>query len=159
MTKVASSQNLAIVELDVTVEAAAYATGDLIGGKLSLALPDWFATGAAGFLIQSVSVVDQAKQSVALDIVFFNADPSGTTFTENAALDIADADMAKIAGYAQVLSYAAFNDNSFGQAQNLAIPVATVEDGQTLYAAIVSRGAPTFAATTDVKLRVGILKF
>lgn len=157
-TKIAQSQESATLEVDVTVEAAAYAAGDLIGGKLSITVPPWAAGGGAGFLIQSVAVVDQAKQSAALDVLFFNEDPSATTFTENAPLDVADGDMGKIVGFASLSVYTALNDNSFGLIGNLALPCVLAAGGSTLYAAIVSRGAPTFAATTDVKLRIGLVR-
>ena len=153
-TRIADSQESAVLEADLTVDTSAYAAGDLIGAKLSITLPAW-ATGKRGFLIQSVSLQDLAKQSAAIDVLFFHADPSGTTFTDNAALDVADADVASIAGFAQLLTYSNFNDNGYAQAGNLALPV--VVDGSTLYACLVSRGTPTYAAS-DLKLRVGIVR-
>ncbi len=155
-TRSAGTQDSAVLEVDLTVDTNAYASGDLIGAKLSLTVPPWAAGDTAGFLIQSVSLKDLAKQNAAIDVVFFHADPSGTTFTDNAALDVADADVSKIAGFAQVLTYASFNDNSYAQAGNLAIPV-VMPAGATLYACLVSRGTPTYAAS-DLSLRVGIVR-
>ena len=145
---------MAVLEVDLTVDTNAYASGDLIGAKLSLTVPYWQAGDTTGFLIKSVSLKDLSKQNAAIDVVFFHANPSGTTFTDNAALDIADADLANVAGFAQVTTYASFNDNSYGQASNLALPV-IMPAGATLYACLVSRGTPTYAAS-DLSLRVGI---
>lgn len=134
-----------------------YASGDLIGAKLTL-IPA--VSGGLAGVIRAVSLVDQAKQNAAIDILFFDDDPSGTTFTNNAAIDIADADMTKLVGFAQIPAtsgYAAFNDNNLGQAQNLFIPF-VLDDGKALYAALVSRGTPTFAATTDLSLNVLVEK-
>ena len=135
------------IEQAVTVEAAAYATGDLVGGKLTLS------SSAFGGLIQSVAITDLAKQSIAKDVVFFDTNPDGTTFTENSALDIADADLVNVLAVVTVVDWFSFADNSIGQALNLAIPFVNTP----LYAAIVERGAPTYASTSDLTIRVGLL--
>ncbi len=145
------------IDEQLTVQAAAYASGDLVGGLIRLdnCNPDNTGRRDAGGLIQSVAIADLAAQNITKDVVFFDSNPDGTTFTENAALDIADADLLKIIGVAQVSSWFSFNDNSMGQAVNLAIPFAIA--GAPLYAAIVERGAPTYASTADLHIRVGIL--
>lgn len=140
-----------------TVDTSAYAAGDLIGGKLSFDLS--FFKGGPSLLIQSALLVDEAKQSAAIDIVLWDSNPSGTTFTDQAALDIADADVPKIVGIIPFSFYSAFADNGIGWAGNLAMPlrVDPTLASPTLYAALVSRGTPTFAAATDVTLRLGFI--
>lgn len=120
----------------------AYSAGDLVGGKLTLA--DVFLNGAKEPFLTSITVQDLTKQNAALDIVFFDADPAATTFTNNAALDIADADLPKVIGYAQVVDYASFNDSSVGCVSGLAMAIRPT--ASTLYACIVSRGTPTYGA-------------
>ena len=147
-----------VVEEALTVDTNAYATGDLIGGKITLenaALIDNLnpTTG----IIQSVVITDLAKQSVALDVVFWDTDPSNTTFTDNSALDISDTDLPNLIGVASVTSWFAFNDSSAGQALNLSIPFQVARNQHAIYAAIVSRGAPTYGAS-DLTLRVGIFQ-
>ena len=155
MTGTADSGLQFYIEATPTVDTAAFATGDLIGAA---AIELSGATGGNeihGGMIQSVIVTDLAKQSAALDIVFFDADPSNTTFTENAAFDPDDADILNIIGVAAITDWKAFNDSSVGQALNLAIPF-VADTKNKLYAVIVSRGAPTYGAS-DVTLRVGVL--
>ena len=84
--------NVWVIEQAVTVQAAAYATGELVGGKLTLAGPFI----KYGGLIESVIITDLAKQSIGKDVVIFDANPSNTTFTENSALAIADADLVNV---------------------------------------------------------------
>ncbi len=138
---------------------APYASGDLIGGKLTL-------TDAARFgdklrpgtgIIQSVILTDLAKQSADLDVVFFDSDPSATTFTDQAALDIDDADLVKIIGVASVTSWAAFADNSAGQLLNVGLAF-DLGQATSIFAAIVSRGTPSFASESDLRLRTFILQ-
>lgn len=138
------------------VVAAAYATGDLIGTKITLAEATQEArTG----VIMSVVLVDQAKQNAAVDVIFFGADPSATTFTDNGALDMADADALNICGGVKIAAtdYFDFADNSFANPAAKAI-VFKLALGQTLFAALVSRGSPTYVAASDLQLSVGILQ-
>jgi hypothetical protein len=133
----------------VTVDTSIYASGDLIGAKLTLSNFFQFNNVAT---LQGVVLVDQAKQSAALDIIFFGANPSGTTFTDNAALDVADADMSKILGAVNVLSanYYALNDNSIAVVKDINLKLKGT--ASTVYACLVSRGTPTYAASTDLVL-------
>lgn len=139
----------------IAPNSTAYASGDLIGGKLSLTGLVPYKGGRA--LISSLALSDLAKQNAAIDIVFFNADPTGTTFTNNSALDVADADLPKIAGYFSITAsdYASFNDNSVATVK----PAISLDTNGTsvVYAAAVSRGAPTYASATDLQLKVHTL--
>lgn len=149
-----------VLENTPTIQAAAYATGELIAPLITFSDPFGFDTGYGynnDMLIQDVIVTDLGMQSVNLDIVFFDTNPSNTTFTLNAAFDIHDTDLLNVVGIAHVTDWSDFSDNSVGQALNLEIPAA-IANAASLYAAIVSRGAPTYASTTDLTLRVKALK-
>lgn len=145
-------------QVALTVQAAAYATGELIGGKNTLVGAGRFKNGTG--VIQSLTLVDQANQKVPIDLVVFNADPSNTTFTENGALDVADADMAKITGVISILAsdYVSFADNAVASRQGIGQVFQSTEADGDLYFALVSRGAPTYAATTDLIIKFGILQ-
>ena len=136
-----------------TVSAAvAYAAGDSVGGKITLANAIPISAGRG--TIEAVILTDLAKQDAALDILFFNDDPSGTTFTDNAAFDLADADIGKYAGHVSLVAanYSSLADNSVAVLRNVGLPFKLA--GTTLYAHIVSRGTPTYAAVGDITLRV-----
>jgi hypothetical protein len=158
-TRHANRSNLVRVDAaGLTVDTSAYAAGDLVskGGAVLTFDLGAFGKGAGG-LIQSARLVDQAKQQVPLDLVLFDSNPSNTTFTDNAAFDVADADMDKVIGLVRLVDYCALNDNAFALASNLALDFALKGDGSTLYGALVSRGAPTYVAATDLALQLGIL--
>lgn len=138
-----------------TVSASpAYTAGDSIGGKISLAS----AVRAAGLggTINSITVTDKGKQSAPIDVVFFNADPTNSTFTDNGALTIHDTDLLTIVAVVPIVSWSAFADNSVGYANGLGIAF-KIATGTTLYACLVNRGTPTYTATTDIQVTVGIL--
>jgi hypothetical protein len=146
-----------VVTASPACDTAAYAAGDLIGGKLTLSSVVPITAGSG--IIHSVVLADQANQKSKIDVVFFNSDPSGTTFTDQAALDVADADLLKIVGVITIETfyYIAFADNAVATktSSGLVFKLAT---GTTLYACLVSRGTPTFAAATDLQLSVKILQ-
>lgn len=128
----------------VAVNTDAYAAGDLVGAKLTLA--EAYPIEAKEPYLHSITVQDLDKQNVELDFVFFDSDPSGTTFTNNSALDVADADLPKILGFATITAsdYCDFADSSVGSIGNIGL--ACKPTVNTLYCAIVSRGTPTYSA-------------
>lgn len=157
MTGTAHSQMLRYVEATPTIDTSAYAAGDLIGSaviELENAVGGDTGSALVGGLVQSVVVTDLSKQSANLDVVFFDADPTNTTFSDNDAFDPDDADILNIFGTAAVIDWSDFNDNSEGQTLNLAMPF-VLDSGSSLWAVLVSRGAPTYSATA-LTLRVGV---
>ena len=91
--------------------------------------------------------------------MFFDSNPSATTFTNNAALDIADSDIDRIIGVVSVAAtdYAAFSDNSVATVKGIAMPYQCVEDEGTVYVAFVSRGTPTYALR-ELSCSIGTLQ-
>ncbi len=139
--------------LALTVDTDIMASGDNIGGKLSLDLSILSQTRGAMFL-DNIMIADRAKQSADMDMVLFKSDPSGSTFTNNLAQTIVDADIDKIIGVVPITAHHVFVDNSVSRAVNLdlGLKLAAVQASLTLYAALVARSTPTFAATTDLSL-------
>ena len=137
----------------------AYASGDLMGGKLTFtnALRSGVGTG----YLAGVNVSDLAAQAVDLDIVIFSANPSATTFTDQAAFDIADADIGKVVAVINLGSSSrfAFNDNSVHMIGSLFFPLragSSAGPAGTLYGAVVARGAYTAATAADIVVTLGI---
>lgn len=146
-TQITLDQNKAplVVSVTPTLDTGAYATGDLMGGKLSVAGAA-SASGGSGKIL-SVVVVDDDKQLGALTIQCFAADPTNTTHTDQAAFAPADADLATAIASVDVLStdYQSYSTNSVASRYNLNIPY-DLATGTTLYCDLVSRDAKTYAA-------------
>lgn len=139
--------------ITVTCSTAAYTAKDNIGGLMNLALPKGHQAG----IVQTLTLSDAAAQSKEIDVVFFNANPSATTFTDNAALDIDDTDLKRICGIATVTAsdYKAFNDN-VAASINPSIAF-RLNNTSVLYFAMVDRGAYDAAATTDLGLTLQVI--
>lgn len=129
----------------------AYTAGDAIGGLMTF-------TAACGLgtvqgEVRGVTIWDLTKQGADIDLIIFSANPSGTTFTDNAALDVADADLSKIAAVVQVTTDSAYADNGISQAKNLSYEFPCTAAG-TFYAAMVARGTPTYTGTTELTVQI-----
>lgn len=138
-----------------SISTSAYADGDLIGTKLTFTAALRSSGGASGAL-QSATLTDLAAQNAAIDLILFNADPTSTTFTDNAAFDIADADLSKVVARVAFTAsdYFSFADNSVAQVDSLGLGLSG--PSRDLYGALVSRGTPTYATASDLTVRIAV---
>lgn len=142
---------------NVGADGAAYASGDLIGDQSPITLAAARVSGGSG-IIHSITIKDLSKQNAALKVVIFDSNPSGTTFTDNAALDVADADIDKIIGWVDIAAadYISFADSSVAHIKGLSIPF-LASGSVNLYFCIISNGTPTYVAD-ELSIAFGILQ-
>ena len=139
------------------VAGGAYAAGDFVGTKITLAN-----AARGGFFSGYIdTVVLTCKTSIngPFDIVFFDTDLAVTTVTDNGAKTLDDADVGKVVGVAHCNDVTVLGTGGSGasihQAVNLGIPFFLPAWGTSLYAFIVVGFAPTIAAS-DLDLTVSI---
>lgn len=134
----------------VGVNTTAYADNDLVGELITLPV------GKSG-LIQTLTLQDLTAQNAALEVYVFDTYPGSTTFTNNSALDVADADLPSICAQFSVgaSDYLSLADNSVATVKGLALPY--VAQNGNLYVALRSAAAtPTYAAN-ELSLTFGLL--
>lgn len=136
------------LSLAPTLDTNAYATGDLMGAAILSV-----AANASKLKLNAIVVTDLAKQSAAFDIIFLKGAITTTTLTDNAAADIDDVDLPLVIGAVSVPAgaYFALNDSSFAVVKDINLNLELT--GSTLYALLVSRGSPTYAAA-DMTIRL-----
>jgi hypothetical protein len=152
-----TSPNAAVTVLPTmgTQTSGAYAAGDFVDGKLTLAniVP---VAGGSG-VIQAVKVFSKSPQVGAIYwVALFNADPTGTTIADNGVGSIVDADMTKQIGVAVCEQVGPVTANSTHQAIGLGMPF-KLPSGTTAYAAVITAGAITQTSTSDMILVVDVL--
>lgn len=127
----------------------AYATGNCIGTLMTF---NGLSRGAnLKVLLQEAVLMSKSVQSFACDVIVFNALP--TAFVDHAAYSLGAADFDKVACRISIAStdwcasaIACFADPQFN-------PKLVASDGSSdCYVQLVSRGAFTLAATTDLKI-------
>jgi hypothetical protein len=147
--------NTEIIDVALTVQAAAYATGDIIGGKIII--PNALARDGGSGILESVVLNSASDFTVNLELLLFSADPTATTFTENGPVAIAAGDVAKMLGVVNLSTRYDVGTPVIAPVSNLRMPVKSAAT-RNLWACLIARGAITPAATTDLMLRLGILR-
>jgi hypothetical protein len=131
------------------VTAGAYTAGQEAGGLMA------FAVGGAGSgILESIRVTCKSIQTTALKLYIFDTNPTNTTWTDKSTASINALDIPFLRGVF-VLSGA---DSGLGTHTiwNLeAIGCSFV--GANLYGVLVVVGTPTFASTTDITVKLGIV--
>lgn len=143
------------------VDTAINASGDTLGGLLTFTGAIFASNGLAK--LKAVRITDTSKQSANVDLLLFSANPTGSTFTTNAATAIVAADLPKIVTCINITTHSAFSATGLSYARGLdekifsATPVSGV--GQmtfTLYGALIARATPTYAATSALNVYLDI---
>jgi len=148
-----------ITGAQIGVTGATYTTAYTLGTGNPLAIKILRSQTGTGIL-QSVCIQDLSKQDGAIDLVFFDSNPSATTFTNNAALDINDADLPKIIGSVSIEStdYSDFADSSSATKTGIGLVLKSyTAPYDTIWMAVVSRDAKTYVAN-ELSISLGILQ-
>jgi hypothetical protein len=132
-----------------------YADGDVIGGKMTLDDASRLTGGSGAIRAAAVYCKSDIAANIPIRVIVFNADPSASTFTENAAPTIHADDLSKIVGVLDL-----------SQRLDLGTPVVLfaatphvpfkLAAGDSLYAVAVIGGAANLGSTSDLAFVFGI---
>lgn len=126
----------------------AYASGDVLGTKMRLA--DALRVASGSGLIQDITLTLKSIQTTQIDIFLFRADPSASTFTDNAAFTVAPADFDKVIGMLSMTKVNALGSNGCIYELNQLARSIKLDAGRDIWAVLVWRGAATLASTSDI---------
>lgn len=150
-----------IIDVPVTVLATPdYSAGDSIGAAITstaLTISDVARRSLVG-TIKSVILADSANQKLDIDVVFFKSAPTASTFVDNAAITIAQADLEKIVGCVSIVpaDYKSYTSNAVAVKSGLDIPFKCDTD-RSMRCALIARTTINFAGADDLHLQVGVL--
>jgi hypothetical protein len=140
-------------DVTLVVNTSQYASGDLLSDVIEIpnAVPAVYGSG----MIQSLHLSDADDEGAALDLHFTNL--STTWGTINAALAASDAIMQSVMGTVEIAAddYTDQIINKCATKTNLGIGIVGSSTG-SIYVAASSRGTPTYASASDLKLRLFI---
>ena len=146
-----ATQKFAILDNTPVISVTAYTIGDNIGGLISLT--EAVKHPGHGGSIRSVSLIDKLEIDAAIDVLVFDKNPSNSTFTDNDAAVVADADVVNLVAVFPLSTYVTLAGNSVASADTRDVPF-IVFGGQTLFAAMIIRAAATYTTTDALQLRV-----
>ncbi len=130
--------------------AGAYSAGDIMGALLEFAGVAQFAGQAV--MITGVQVASKVAVNPALTLILFNADPSATTKTDNAAYSLNAADVFKVIAAVPLVSFYDHGTPNTWRTDGLAIVAKPV--GTSLYGLLIDNTGVTLASATDLQVRV-----
>jgi len=146
-----------IISPSITVDTAAYAAGENIGGKLTLTgiVRIFGGTGA----LQSLYVRDTSNTKPALIFTIFNSNPTAATLTDNAAA-VWSTDVTKIVAQAVVFAtdYVSAGGVSIANIPLGGLIIEEIGVSKNMYMAITSVGVTDFVAATDLAVKIGVVQ-
>jgi len=136
------------------VTAGLYSAGDALGGLLTF---ENIVTGQGAGVIESIVLIDQAEQDDITDLVLFKQ--TFTATADNGAIAISAADSLNCIGTIPILAadYVDIGGTSVATIKNIQLRF-KASDSRTIFGQLVTRGTPTYGATTDVQISVSVLQ-
>jgi len=145
-----------VVTVAPTVTAASYSAGNAVGGKQTLA--NAVRTASKTAILDSITLLDRSNSKATMEIVIFDSDPSAATITDKTAFVFNTDDLKVLARLSVAATdYVTINSKAIVTLKGLGV-VVKAASGTSLYAALITTGTPTFAATTDIQLKYGFLQ-
>lgn len=138
--------------------AGLYASGDAVGALFTItnAARIRSQTHYPGGQILDVMLRNKTTSPFDVDLLLFKENPSGSTFTDNSAVNIVDADISKVIAHVELRKHITFSANSISYERNVGVSYFTKQDC-TLYGLLIARATPTLAAG-DLSLKIGVLQ-
>lgn len=129
-----------------------YSDGDNIGGLMTVAAI--VSADGAGGMLSHVLAVSKAAISVAIDLLIFNANPTGSTFTDNEAAVVAAADLPKLIGKTTLAGDGWVSLSGAQILQTLApqVPISG-NAADDIFVAMIARGTVNLGSTSDLSFR------
>jgi len=156
--------NQILITSSPTVSTTLYAVGASIGGLQTLANAARVsaAAGSSGTsgLIQSVEMITKSHQPGATyDVVFFDANPSGSTCTDHNAVTVASADIGKVIGVSH-LADATQAGAAVDIWQDLTMRTMpySLNSATSIFACVITRATPTYPSTSDVTFKFQVIR-
>lgn len=128
---------------------SAYASGNAIGGIMTFA----GIVNRGYSAVYSVTIVDKAGQSAAVDLILFSQ--SFTPTADKSAIAISAADALNVLANIKVLAadYSAIGTPSVATKSQLFFGAVGTLDNN-LYGQLISRGTPTYTSTSDLTVKI-----
>ena len=146
-----------LITVTLTTDAEAIANGEIIAQ--SIEIPNAVSVMGGSAIIQSAILLDEDDEAPAVDLVFSSAN-TALGSDEGEAVSITDANARNIQGFVNVSSYTDLIGSQVAVKTNIGLVVQAASDSKSIYVHAINRsgGNYTPAATTDFKLKLGIVK-
>lgn len=146
------------IEAALTVNTGAYSANDNVGGIIEL--PNFFNMPGGSGVLQSLFMSDRSDQDAVLELLFFDELPTDT-YTNNAAMPtLSNTDFEKLVARVSVAAadWGTQGGVAMATVSNLGRALKAPKGTTSLWMVIAVTSTPTYGATTDLRLMLGVLQ-
>jgi len=145
------------IEIGITTTAAGYSAGHCLGGPITV--PNAVRTAGGTGLLASLHLADQNGNAPVIDALFFDRAPAATYTDHVTPSKMTKADQATLLGRVSILTTDWDTVNGISMCTKVAIGLPIKANAGTTITMIlmVIGSAPTYASTSDLTMRVGVL--
>lgn len=142
------------IDKALTIDTSAYGAGDVVGGLITI---DVSSAGGGG-VIRRLMLIDDDNEGAVLTIYFFDAAPTAILDQAAFASAMTIGDLKKMIGSVAIAAadYVTINSNKIVTKDGDDLNIDYETESGNLYAYIVCTATPTYAAATDLTLRVTV---
>ena len=150
-----------LIDVTLTTDAEAHADNDVIAQ--SIEIPNAVAIDQGSAIIQSIMLLDEDDEAPTVELLFSQVS-TAITDDEGSAIGASVADLdatfRSFLGAVTVSNWSDLVDAQIGVKTNIGLVVKAAASTKSIWVHAINRsgGAYTPAATTDLKLRIGIVK-
>ena len=146
-----------LIDVTLTTDAEAHADNDVIAQ--SIEIPNAVAVNGGSAIIQSVMLLDEDDEAPSVDLIY-QTDNTALAADEGEAINISDANARDILGFVNVSNYTDLIGCQVAVKTNIGLVVKAASTTKSIWVHAVNRSGGTYtpAATTDLKMRIGIVK-
>ena len=150
-----------LIDVTLTTDAEAHANNDVIAQ--SIEIPNAVAVNGGSAIIQSIMLLDEDDEGPAVELLFSQVntaitDDEGEAIGNN--VDDLDSTFGSFLGATTISNWSDLVDAQMAVKSNIGLVVKAASDTTSIYVHAVNRSGGTYtpAATTDLKMRIGIVK-
>jgi len=150
-----------LIDVTLTTDAEAHANNDVIAQ--SIEIPNAVAVNGGSAIIQSVMLLDEDNEAPSVELLFSQVNTAITddegSAIGNSVADL-DATFRSFLGATTVSNWSDLVDSQLGIKTNIGLVVKAASTTKSIWVHAVNRSGGTYtpAATTDLKMRIGIVK-
>jgi|TARA_R100000084_G_C4644663_1_gene145967 hypothetical protein len=150
-----------LIDVTLTTVAAAIGNNEVI--SQSIEIPNAVAVNGGSAIIQSVMLLDEDDEAPSIELLFSQVDTAiADAASEAIGNSVGDLDSTfrSFLGAITVSNWSDLVDAQIGVKDNIGLVIKAASGSQSIYVHAINRsgGNYTPAATTDLKLRIGIVK-
>lgn len=152
-----NSMAVDLIDVTLTTDAEAHADNDVIAQ--SIEIPNAVAVNGGSAIIQSIMILDEDNEAPSIDLIF-QTDNTALASDEGEVVNISDADARDILGFVNVSNYTDLVGCQVATKTNVGLVVKAASTTKSIFVHAVNRSGGTYtpAATTDLKMKIGIVK-